>query len=344
LHCFLLLPSKFLFLFSQREMQRYTSDEETLKLLCAQLQRQIQNQQREIDGLRDEKRQFYHFLKSEGGKGLVRKYNEWCIVQTLLSYEDSVFSLLSPELIVLIFSHLDECSLATVAEVCKSWKMITDLHEDYLWKRLAHDFFVFCPDPRFEEQRMSLKRDKDPMESWKQFFRRSLATQPTIQLYPTPLLGLHFDVPIQLTHSCLYIRNSTRYALTFFRVMVTTPKDYVVKPTHGILQPRHFIKISISARPLSKEVLEQTKGCRDKFMIQTMTVTVDQLIDEGVIDVKKAELSQIRKGRSCTLDLAHILPENFDSRRYVKLNPTKVTKHIFKCHYLELSCKKKDSK
>lgn len=75
MHCFLLLPSKFLFLFSQREMQRYTSDEETLKLLCAQLQRQIQNQQREIDGLRDEKRQFYHFLKSEGGKGLVRKYN-----------------------------------------------------------------------------------------------------------------------------------------------------------------------------------------------------------------------------------------------------------------------------
>jgi len=81
--------------------------------------------------------------------------------------------------------------------------------------------------------------------------------------------------------------------------------------------PRKAIKhshgcplISVSARPLSKEVLEQTKGCRDKFMIQTMTVTVDQLIDEGVIDVKKAELSQIRKGRSCTLDLAHILPEN----------------------------------
>jgi hypothetical protein len=29
--------------------------------------------------------------------------------------------------------------------------MITDMHEDYLWKRLAHTFFTFCPGAAREE-------------------------------------------------------------------------------------------------------------------------------------------------------------------------------------------------
>jgi hypothetical protein len=58
------------------------------------------------------------------GRTLTRKGaslgQEWCIVQTLRADEESVFSLFSPELIVLIFSHLDECSLATVSEARSS--------------------------------------------------------------------------------------------------------------------------------------------------------------------------------------------------------------------------------
>jgi hypothetical protein len=289
-----------------------------------------------MEDLRNERKNFYHFLKSEGGKDLVKKYKEWCVVQSLRADEESVFFLFSPELIVLIFSHLDECSLATVSEVCKSWKMITDMHEDYLWKRLAHTFFTFCPGAAREEQ-ATLKREKDSMESWKQFFKRSLGRQSRLDFYPSPSNGLHFPLPIQMVHTQLYVRNSTRSAVTFFRVMVTKPKDYVVKPTHGILLPRQTLKISILARQLSKEVLEQAKVCRDKFMIQTITVTLEQLLEEGAVDPRRADPAYVRKSRSCTLDLSHVIPDNFDALRYVKDNPEKVSKHIFKCHYMQAS-------
>lgn len=112
---------------------------------------------------------------------------------------------------------------------------------------------------------------------------------------------------------------------------MTKPKDYVVKPTHGILLPRQVLKISstfilfnasiwallvinsiysVLARQLSKEVLEQAKVCRDKFMIQTITVTLEQLLEEGAVDPRRADPVYVRKSRSCTLDLSHVIPDN----------------------------------
>jgi len=96
--------------------------------------------QRVVEELKKETNNFYVFLQGEGGKDLVKKYKvthhvallsfvhlltcplhhapqEWRIVQTLRADEESLFSIFSPELIVLIFSHLDECSLATASEV-----------------------------------------------------------------------------------------------------------------------------------------------------------------------------------------------------------------------------------
>lgn len=292
--------------------------------------------QRVIEELKKETNNFYVFLQGEGGKDLVKKYKEWRIVQTLRADEESLFSIFSPELIVLIFSHLDECSLATASEVCKTWKMITDMHEDYLWKRLVYQFFTFCPGaPQEESQQAALKREKDSTESWKRFFRRSLGRHPRLDFYPAPAHGLYFPTPsAQTVHTRLYMRNSTRSAVTLFRVMVTKPKDYVVKPTHGILLPRQVLTVSILARQLSKEALEQMQECKDKFMIQTATVTLEQLVEEGAVDPKRADPSYVRKARSCTLDLSHVFADNFDALRYVKDNPDKVSKHIFKCHYL----------
>ena len=52
-----------------------------------------------------------------------------------------------------ITSHL---IFPLASQVCKTWKMITDMHEDYLWKRLVYQFFTFCPGAPHEEVRAKL--------------------------------------------------------------------------------------------------------------------------------------------------------------------------------------------
>ena len=52
------------------------------------------------------------------------------------------------------------------------------------------------------------------------------------------------------------------------------------------------------------------KECKDKFMIQTATVTLEQLVEEGAVDPKRADPSYVRKARSCTLDLSHVFADN----------------------------------
>ncbi len=140
--------------------------------------------EKELAQLRAEKDNFLRFLKSEGGSELVRRYHQWCLQQALLSSE-SLFRLLPPELIVTVFVHLDDdhCSLcalpqATIlppsasflfaccqgfsftftisfllshiswntVQVCKAWKMIVDMHENYLWKGIYQRHFLFLPE------------------------------------------------------------------------------------------------------------------------------------------------------------------------------------------------------
>ena len=57
------------------------------------------------------------------------------------------------------------------SQVCKTWKMITDMHEDYLWKRLVYQFFTFCPDAPQEEVLASLYSTHE---------RDSLTTRPAV--------------------------------------------------------------------------------------------------------------------------------------------------------------------
>lgn len=55
------------------------------QLSLRQLERHLHNQQREMEDLRNERKNFYHFLKSEGGKDLVKKYKVFAL--PLFSYD-----------------------------------------------------------------------------------------------------------------------------------------------------------------------------------------------------------------------------------------------------------------
>jgi hypothetical protein len=98
------------------------------------------------------------------------------------------------------------CACAVVAD-CSSWA-------DFGWVTRR------CALLKLSQQ-AALKREKDSTETWKQFFRRALGRHPRLDFHPTPASGLHFPTPVQLVHTQLYMRNSTRSSVIFFRVMVS---------------------------------------------------------------------------------------------------------------------------
>ncbi|KAK4138926.1 VAMP-associated protein [Trichocladium antarcticum] len=71
----------------------------------------------------------------------------------------------------------------------------------------------------------------------------------------------------------LKIRN-TNNAPVAFKVKTTAPKQYCVRPNSGRIEPGHEVEVSVLLQAMKPEPAPDAK-CRDKFLVQSATITGD---------------------------------------------------------------------
>ncbi|KAJ9114153.1 hypothetical protein QFC20_001669 [Naganishia adeliensis] len=95
----------------------------------------------------------------------------------------------------------------------------------------------------------------------------------SVQISPDSHLGFErpFDrqVPTNLT---VHNPNSKPVA---YKVKVTAPKSYVVKPNSGRIEPGETVKVQVILQPMKEEPAINAKS-RDKFLLQSCIINVEQ--------------------------------------------------------------------
>jgi hypothetical protein len=60
-----------------------------------------------------------------------------------------------------------------------------------------------------------------------------------------------------------------------FKVKTTAPKQYCVRPNSGRIEPGHEVEVSVLLQAMKQEPPSDAK-CRDKFLVQSVTITADK--------------------------------------------------------------------
>ncbi|KAH8893516.1 VAMP-associated protein [Thozetella sp. PMI_491] len=60
-----------------------------------------------------------------------------------------------------------------------------------------------------------------------------------------------------------------------FKVKTTAPKQYCVRPNSGRIEPGHEVEVSVLLQAMKQEPAPDAR-CRDKFLVQSVTITSDQ--------------------------------------------------------------------
>ncbi|KAK4456955.1 PapD-like protein [Cladorrhinum samala] len=72
----------------------------------------------------------------------------------------------------------------------------------------------------------------------------------------------------------LKIRNPNSSPVAF-KVKTTAPKQYCVRPNSGRIEPGHEVEVSVLLQAMKQEPSPDAR-CRDKFLVQSVTITADQ--------------------------------------------------------------------
>ncbi|KAK3996689.1 vesicle-associated protein 2-2 [Cladorrhinum sp. PSN332] len=72
----------------------------------------------------------------------------------------------------------------------------------------------------------------------------------------------------------LKIRNPNSSPVAF-KVKTTAPKQYCVRPNSGRIEPGHEVEVSVLLQAMKQEPASDAR-CRDKFLVQSVTITGDQ--------------------------------------------------------------------
>ncbi|KAK4188036.1 PapD-like protein [Podospora australis] len=60
-----------------------------------------------------------------------------------------------------------------------------------------------------------------------------------------------------------------------FKVKTTAPKQYCVRPNSGRIEPGHEVEVSVLLQAMKQEPAPDAR-CRDKFLVQSVTITPDK--------------------------------------------------------------------
>ncbi|KAK5660087.1 hypothetical protein OQA88_13556 [Cercophora sp. LCS_1] len=97
----------------------------------------------------------------------------------------------------------------------------------------------------------------------------------------------------------LKIKNTNTSPIAF-KVKTTAPKQYCVRPNSGRIEPGHEVEVSVLLQAMKQEPPADQK-CRDKFLVQSVTITADKeftnvqqiwdTVDRSAIVEKKIRVS-----------------------------------------------------
>ncbi|KAF8585703.1 VAMP-associated protein [Ramaria rubella] len=95
----------------------------------------------------------------------------------------------------------------------------------------------------------------------------------SVSLNPSASLG--FNRPLtELIKRTLTITNHNAQPVAF-KVKTTAPKLYCVRPNAGRIEPGESVGVSVQLQPMKEDPPPQVK-CKDKFLVQSTTITADK--------------------------------------------------------------------
>ncbi|KAI1344784.1 VAMP-associated protein [Xylariaceae sp. FL0016] len=86
-------------------------------------------------------------------------------------------------------------------------------------------------------------------------------------------LGFHRPFTVEVSE-VLKIRNPNTHPVAF-KVKTTAPKQYCVRPNSGRVEPGKEVEVSVILQAMKQEPPLDTK-CRDKFLVQSVSITGDK--------------------------------------------------------------------
>lgn len=86
-------------------------------------------------------------------------------------------------------------------------------------------------------------------------------------------LGFHRPFTVEVAET-LRIKNPNTHPVTF-KVKTTAPKQYCVRPNSGRIEPGRDVEVSVILQAMKQEPPMDAK-CRDKFLVQSVSITGDQ--------------------------------------------------------------------
>ncbi|KAG9154306.1 hypothetical protein Leryth_000763 [Lithospermum erythrorhizon] len=125
------------------------------------------------------------------------------------------------------------------------------------------------------------------------------------------LFGLSFAVELEKQSYCdLKVTNKTDQYVAF-KVKTTSPKKYYVRPNTGVIQPwdSGVIRVTLQAQ---KE-LPPDMQCKDKFLLQSTTVTQHTDVDELPPDTFNKDSGKVVE--ECKLKVVYLHPHSEDGSR-----------------------------
>ncbi|CCC12345.1 hypothetical protein SMACR_05523 [Sordaria macrospora] len=107
-------------------------------------------------------------------------------------------------------------------------------------------------------------------------------------------LELGFRRPFTVEVSqILRIRNPNTSPVAF-KVKTTAPKQYCVRPNSGRIEPGHDVEVSVLLQAMKQEPPSDAR-CRDKFLVQSVTITGDKEFTNVAQIWDGADKSQIQE-------------------------------------------------
>ncbi|KAK3680622.1 PapD-like protein [Podospora appendiculata] len=86
-------------------------------------------------------------------------------------------------------------------------------------------------------------------------------------------LGFHRPFTVEVVQ-ILKIKNPSTSPVAF-KVKTTAPKQYCVRPNSGRIEPGHEVEVSVLLQAMKQEPAPDAR-CRDKFLVQSVTITGDK--------------------------------------------------------------------
>ncbi|PLN78867.1 MSP domain protein [Aspergillus taichungensis] len=91
----------------------------------------------------------------------------------------------------------------------------------------------------------------------------------------------------------LHLNNETPEAIVF-KVKTTAPKHYCVRPNSGRIEPGKHVDVQVLLQAMKDEPAEDAK-CKDKFLVQTVSVTRDMEFANVTSIFEKATKSAVQE-------------------------------------------------